>query len=170
MLKKLLVGVALGALAGGAASAATWEEINNAGSQSRDWLVYGGDLGQMRYLPSDQINTDNVKNLKLKYIFQTGVVGSFENTPIVEGGVLYVTSPYNHLFAVDAATGHPALALRAQARHHRVLLRPEQPRRRGAWRPGDHGRPWTPCWWRSTRRPASWSGRPRSPTPSWATR
>ena len=106
MLKKLLVGVAFGALAGGAASAATWEEINNAGSQSRDWLVYGGDLGQMRYLPSDQINTDNVKNLKLKYIFQTGVVGSFENTPIVEGGVLYVTSPYNHLFAVDAATGN----------------------------------------------------------------
>ena len=51
MLKKLLVGVAFGALAGGAASAATWEEINNAGSQSRDWLVYGGDLGQMRYLP-----------------------------------------------------------------------------------------------------------------------
>ena len=105
MVKKLFVGVALGALAAGSASAATWEEINNAGSQSRDWLVYGGDLGQMRYVPSDQINVDNVKNLKLKYIFQTGVVGSFENTPIVEGGVLYVTSPYNHLFAVDAATG-----------------------------------------------------------------
>jgi PQQ-dependent dehydrogenase (methanol/ethanol family) len=105
MLREWLAGAALAALAGGAASAATWDEINNAGSQSRDWLVYGGDLGQMRYVPSDQINTENVKDLKLKYIFQTGVVGSFENTPVVEGGVLYVTSPYNHLFAVDAATG-----------------------------------------------------------------
>jgi hypothetical protein len=54
MLKNLfLAGAAVAALAGGPASAATWEEINNAGSQSRDWLVYGGDLGQMRYLPSD---------------------------------------------------------------------------------------------------------------------
>jgi hypothetical protein len=38
-------------------------------------------------------------------MLQTGVVGSFENTPIVDDGVMYVTTPYDHVFAVDAKTG-----------------------------------------------------------------
>ena len=38
-------------------------------------------------------------------MFQTGVLGSFETTPIVEDGVMYITTPYNHVFAIDARTG-----------------------------------------------------------------
>ena len=97
------IGLLLGVF--GAAQAATWDEIVNAGTQSRDWLTYGGDLGQDRYWPSTAINTTNVSKLKVKWIFQTGVLGSFENTPIVEKGVMYVTTPFNHAFAIDAATG-----------------------------------------------------------------
>jgi PQQ-dependent dehydrogenase (methanol/ethanol family) len=85
--------------------AASWEEIQNAGSQSRDWLNYGGDLGQMRYAPSDQINSGNVGKLRLKFIHQSGVIGSYETTPIAQNGTLYFTTPYNHVFAVDARTG-----------------------------------------------------------------
>ena len=101
------IAVALGLLLGAAATtqAATWDEITKAGNQSRDWLTYGGDLGQHRFWPSDAINARNVQNLKVKWIFQTGVLGSFENTPIVEKGVMYVTTPYNHAYALDAATG-----------------------------------------------------------------
>jgi PQQ-dependent dehydrogenase (methanol/ethanol family) len=99
-----LVAAATG-LAAGAGSAATWEELAHAGSQSRDWLNYGGDLGQMRFVPSDQINVDNVGGLRLKWIHQSGVIGSYENTPIVEDGVMYVTTPYNHAFAIDARSG-----------------------------------------------------------------
>jgi PQQ-dependent dehydrogenase (methanol/ethanol family) len=87
------------------ASAASWEDLTKAGSDGKNWLVYGGDLGQMRYSPNSQINTKTVKKLKVKWIFQTGVLGSFENTPLVEDGVMYVTTPYNHVFAVDAKTG-----------------------------------------------------------------
>ena len=87
------------------ASAADWGDLTKAGEQGKNWLVYGGDLGQMRYSPNDEINTGNVKNLHLKWIFQTGVLGSFENTPIVQDGVMYVTTPHNHVFAVDAKTG-----------------------------------------------------------------
>jgi PQQ-dependent dehydrogenase (methanol/ethanol family) len=87
------------------ATAASWEDLTKAGKDGKNWLVYGGDLGQMRYSPNDQINTKNVKNLRVKWIFQTGVLGSFENTPIVEDGVMYVTTPYNHVFAIDAKTG-----------------------------------------------------------------
>jgi alcohol dehydrogenase (cytochrome c) len=102
----LMAGLAAGAIGlAGAAQAATWEELQNAGSQAKNWLNYGGDLGQMRFWPSDAINTKNVSRLKVKWIFQTGVVGSFENTPIVENGVMYVTTPYDHVFAVDAKTG-----------------------------------------------------------------
>src|ERR671918_3097837 len=70
-----------------------------------DWTVYGGDLSNTRYVANDQINADNVENLHLKWMFQTGVLGSFETTPIVEDGVMYVTTPYNHVFAIDAGNG-----------------------------------------------------------------
>lgn len=87
------------------AAAADWDTLVHAGNQSADWLVYGGNLANTRFVPNDEINTDNVADLRLKWIFQTGVLGSFENTPIVEDGVMYVTAPYNHVFAIDAASG-----------------------------------------------------------------
>jgi glucose dehydrogenase len=89
----------------GAARAATWEQIMHAGGQSADWLVYGGNLANTRYVDNAEINSSNVGRLHLKWMFQTGVIGSFENTPIVEDGVMYVTSPYDHVFAIDARTG-----------------------------------------------------------------
>lgn len=99
----MALGVLLGAA--GAAHAATWDEIVAAGTQSQNWLTYGGDLGQNRFWPSQAINTSNVKNLRVKWVFQTGVIGSFENTPLVENGIMYVTTPYNHAFAIDTRTG-----------------------------------------------------------------
>ena len=70
-----------------------------------NWTVYGGDLSNTRYVANDQINADNVEDLHLKWMFQTGVLGSFETTPIVEDGVMYITTPYNHVFAIDASNG-----------------------------------------------------------------
>ncbi len=70
-----------------------------------DWTVYGGDFSNTRYAASDQVNAGNVQGLHLKWIFQTGVIGSFETTPIVEDGVMYITTPYDHVFAIDARTG-----------------------------------------------------------------
>src|SRR5918999_34733 len=70
-----------------------------------DWTVYGGDLSNTRYVANDQINSKNLENLHLKWMFQTGVLGSFETTPIVEDGVMYITAPYNHVFAIDARSG-----------------------------------------------------------------
>jgi len=89
----------------GGAKAASWNEIEGAGGQSTNWLNYGGDLGQARYWPSTAINTKNVSKLHVKWMFQTGVIGSFEGTPIVENGIMYVTAAYDHAFAVDAKTG-----------------------------------------------------------------
>lgn len=63
------------------------------------------DYTNDRYSALDQINTSNVSQLVPRWIFQTGIVASFENTPVVYHGVMYVTTAYNHLFALDARTG-----------------------------------------------------------------
>src|SRR5260221_1800131 len=105
VLFKTSLSVAAMGLAIGAAHAASWEDISKGGSQSTNWLSYGGDLGQQRFWPGKQINPEHVNRLRVKWIFQTGVVGSFENTPIVEKGVMYITTPFDHVFAADARTG-----------------------------------------------------------------
>ncbi|NOQ17316.1 MAG: PQQ-binding-like beta-propeller repeat protein [Methyloprofundus sp.] len=70
-----------------------------------EWPSYGGNLQQTRFIDDASINTTNVEKLKLKWMFQTGIVGSFENTPIVQDGIMYITTPYNHIYALDARTG-----------------------------------------------------------------
>ncbi len=103
--KTSLSAAAVSLVVAGAAYAASWDEISKSGSQTKNWLTYGGDLGQQRYWPGKAINAGNVSRLRIKWIFQTGVVGSFENTPIVENGVMYITTPFDHVFAADAKTG-----------------------------------------------------------------
>ncbi len=72
---------------------------------SIEWPHYGGNLHQTRFVQNDAINLTNIKNLGLKWMFQTGIVGSFANTPVVQDDVMYISTPYNHLFAVDVKTG-----------------------------------------------------------------
>ncbi|MGH7544786.1 MAG: pyrroloquinoline quinone-dependent dehydrogenase [Gemmatimonadota bacterium] len=74
-------------------------------SNPRNWPHYGGDYSNARYSPLSTINTTNVATLVPRWAFQTGVVASFENTPIVVDGTMYVTTPYNHAMALDARTG-----------------------------------------------------------------
>jgi alcohol dehydrogenase (cytochrome c) len=103
--RTLLLSAALALGGAETAAAADWDALIHAGGQSANWLVYGGNLANTRLVPNDEINVDNVGDLKLQWIFQTGVIGSFETTPIVEDGVMYITTPYNHVFAIDARTG-----------------------------------------------------------------
>lgn len=73
-----------------------------------DWPVYGQDAGGMRYVNLDQINPSNVATLAPAWILHTGVMSertSFEAQPIVVNGVMYISSPHDHVFALDAATG-----------------------------------------------------------------
>ncbi|MGE5337411.1 MAG: pyrroloquinoline quinone-dependent dehydrogenase [Gemmatimonadota bacterium] len=81
------------------------EQLNGAGGQSTNWLHTNGSYDQTRYFPGAQINTKNVKNLKPVFAFQTEVLESMETAPIVVDGVMYLTTSYNHVYAVDAVTG-----------------------------------------------------------------
>ena len=70
-----------------------------------NWLTYGHGYANQRYSGLDQINPDNVQRLVPKWIYQTGVLGTFPTSPIVADGVMYLTTPYNHVIALDAAAG-----------------------------------------------------------------
>jgi len=71
------------------------------------WLSYGNNLGGWRYAEETQINTGNVKQLRMQWMFQTGVAGKFETTPLVRDGIMYVTGPSNFAWALDLNTGRP---------------------------------------------------------------
>jgi glucose dehydrogenase len=70
-----------------------------------DWPSYGQDYSSQRYSAATQINTKNVKDLAQAWIYKSGVVASFQTTPIVQNGVMYLSLPFNHVVALDAKTG-----------------------------------------------------------------
>jgi alcohol dehydrogenase (cytochrome c) len=73
----------------------------------KTWLTYAKDLAGQRYSELNQINATNVHRLMPKWMYQTGVNGKFEATPLVFDGMMYVTAPSNHAFGIDLKTGTP---------------------------------------------------------------
>ncbi|MFL5559850.1 MAG: pyrroloquinoline quinone-dependent dehydrogenase [Gemmatimonadaceae bacterium] len=79
-----------------------------------DWPAYGRDRGGERFSPLAQIDRANVARLAVAWRFRTGEAGagyetgrrtSFESTPLVVNGTLYLSSALGRVFALDAATG-----------------------------------------------------------------
>ena len=60
---------------------------------SGNWLMYGHNYWNNRFSPLKQITTANVKNLVARAVYTHGAerLGSFETTPIVAGGIMYIT-------------------------------------------------------------------------------
>ncbi len=80
-------------------------QLTNADKQGADWLHTNGGYAQTRFYPGKQINTSNVKNLRPEFSFQTEVRESMETAPIVVDGIMYMTTSFNHVYALDATTG-----------------------------------------------------------------
>jgi len=85
--------------------AVTAAMLDGAASNAKDWLHSNGSYDNARYYAGNQINTGNVAKLKPAFTFQTAVLESMETAPIVINGVMFLTTSYNHVYAVDAATG-----------------------------------------------------------------
>jgi alcohol dehydrogenase (cytochrome c) len=83
----------------------TQDLLNRAAGDGNNVLHTNGNYQQTRYYPSRQINIDNVRHLRPAWIFQTEVVESMETTPVVIDGIMYVTTSFNHVYALDARTG-----------------------------------------------------------------
>jgi PQQ-dependent dehydrogenase (methanol/ethanol family) len=105
----LIAGVALGLGATAAdvpkAVSVSQDMLTKAGGQGTNWLHTNGSYDQARFYPGNQINAQTVKNLRPVFVVQTEVVESMETAPIVVDGVMYLTTSYNHVYAVDAVTG-----------------------------------------------------------------
>ena len=78
---------------------------DNAYLASKEWPSFGRDYYNPRISTVKQITPENVKNLSLAWQFKSGVSASFQATPIVVNGVMFVALPYNHVVALDAKTG-----------------------------------------------------------------
>jgi alcohol dehydrogenase (cytochrome c) len=79
--------------------------LDGADKDGTNFLHSNGSYAQTRYYPAAQINTGNVAKLRPAFQFQTEVLESMETAPIVVDGIMYITTSYNHLYALDAATG-----------------------------------------------------------------
>jgi alcohol dehydrogenase (cytochrome c) len=88
-----------------AATNVTQSMLNNAAKDSKNFLATNGNYDQTRFHPADQITPKNVKRLHVAWIFQTDVRESTETSPIVVNGVMYVTTSFDHVYALNAQTG-----------------------------------------------------------------
>ncbi len=79
----------------------------NAAKDGDNWLLHGRTYDNQRYSPLKQINPANVRRLVPVAIVQTGVANSFEATPLVINGVMFVSTPGDHVQAYDATSGAP---------------------------------------------------------------
>jgi len=104
-----------------------------------DWPLHGLDYSNSRFSPLAQIDSGNVGQLTRAWSLKTGVRGTFQATPVVREGVMYVSTPFNHVLALDAATGAERPAARFADRGVRFCLcddaeQPDPRAQRRRWR------------------------------------
>lgn len=91
-----------------------WASPATLSAQEIDWRANGRDVQGTRYSPAAVITRDNVARLEPAWTYRTGEMGarfqtaeptSFEATPLVHEGVMYIGTPLGRVIALDAATG-----------------------------------------------------------------
>src|ERR1017187_3175279 len=98
-MKLLAIAMAVGAMAVAQTDPATW-------------ISYGKDSFGWRYSELTEINTRTVTRLAPAWMYQTGVPGKNETTPLVFGDMMNITGPSNNAWALDALTGRPIWSYR----------------------------------------------------------
>ncbi len=79
--------------------------IINADHEPGNWMAYGRTYGEQRFSPLNQINDQDVSQLGLAWYYDLDTNRGQEATPIVVDGVMYFTSAWSKVFALNAATG-----------------------------------------------------------------
>jgi alcohol dehydrogenase (cytochrome c) len=83
----------------------TYQRLLNADQEPGNWLMYSGNYSGWRFSRLNQINAQNARNLRVKWLFQGRHNEKFETTPLVVDGIMYLTRPENAIYALDALTG-----------------------------------------------------------------
>jgi quinohemoprotein ethanol dehydrogenase len=79
--------------------------LRDAGADSAEWLSYGRTYSEQRHSPLRQIDESSVARLGLAWSVDMGTLRGLEATPLVHDGVLYTTSAWSVVYAIDARTG-----------------------------------------------------------------
>jgi PQQ-dependent dehydrogenase (methanol/ethanol family) len=102
-MKRLLNSTVAVLLLTGAAGYAN-ESVLTETAKPEQWAIQTGDYANHRYSELDQINRDNVGDLRVAWTFSTGVLRGHEGSPLVIGDIMYVHTPFpNNVFALDLA-------------------------------------------------------------------
>ena len=75
--------------------------------EPQNWLIYGGGWSEQHYSPLKSIDATNISRLKPAWSFDFDTYRGQEATPVVVDGVMYVSSAWSKVFALDAKTGKP---------------------------------------------------------------
>ena len=154
------------------ATAADYRPVTDerlANPEPENWLSWRGNYEGWGYSPLDQINVDNVQDLVPVWSYSTGVNEGHQAPPIVNDGMMYVSTPENQIIALDAATGTELWRYVRALPEDLFQLHPDQPRRRALWRQGLHGDAGRLRRGAARRPTAPRSGRPASATTPTAT-
>ena len=81
------------------------ERIINANNEPQNWLSHGRDYHEQRYSPLNQINLETINKLELEWSLDMGTKRGLEATPIIDYGIMIVSSTWSVVHAVDAKTG-----------------------------------------------------------------
>ena len=73
--------------------------------EPHNWLMYRGDYSGWGYSPLEQITPANVKKLRPVWSLSTGVTEGHQSPPMVNNGVMFVTTPQGQVIALNAKTG-----------------------------------------------------------------
>lgn len=79
--------------------------LREAGGELANWLTHGRTYSEQRYSPLEQVNEENIEQLRLAWETPTGLQRGHEATPIVVDGVMFLTGSWSVVIALDAKTG-----------------------------------------------------------------
>jgi alcohol dehydrogenase (cytochrome c) len=101
----VLFGLLLSSSVPSLAQNVTYDDILHSSTQPENWLTYGGNYSSQRFSELKQIDTKNVGSLKMQWVYQLRQTGINESSPIVVGGIMYITEPPSTVTALDVRTG-----------------------------------------------------------------
>jgi alcohol dehydrogenase (cytochrome c) len=90
---------------GATAADVTFQRLLHAVDEPQNWFTYSGSYASQRHTGLREIRAGNVGQLELKWVFQAQSLESFETTPLVVDGIMYLTEAPDTAIAIDAKTG-----------------------------------------------------------------
>lgn len=87
------------------ASPLATDRLATAENEVENWLTHGRSYSEQRFSPLKRINADTIKDLGLAWYADFDTARGQETTPLVVDGVVFATSAWSKVYALDAATG-----------------------------------------------------------------